>query len=500
MAHRSLKKRDEIAWVQSPMTTLAVVPILVQAGTTAFSAILAGAGTLLAALFRPLEWLRWCRRKPASAALLIFGMLCLGGGLVGLGHRMAARARSQTDWAQVAINLIHSEQSTHSAGSTEAGPHNLRPLWEFQLPGASFLSTPVLANGRLYAASCAVDVSGTFGSIFCLDATTGQLIWQVDKIDNQDLKAFFSSPALSADGKFLLIGEGLHFDTACHLICLNAATGALHWKIDVPKNHVESSPAILGDMVVVGAGAIERANHLPVESPGYALAVGISDGRIRWQSDIVDPESSPAIGRDGIVYIGSGVNGSAVVALDAQGRRLWKTSTPYPATGAVSLLPELVIIGTGRGDFVNADSHPAGAVLTLDRISGRILWKTEFPDAVLGNLAIVEGKIFCPVRDGTVVALNLENGEKIWSQQISHAPILAGPTCSGGSLYAVSSDGFLVVLEQKTGRLLEKHALNDEAHPGRQNLCVSAPLVSDGRVFVGSETGGLRCFRGTLSQ
>jgi outer membrane protein assembly factor BamB len=481
------------------MTTLAIVPILVQAGTTALSAILAGAGAMLAALFRPLEWLRWCRRKPAAATLLLGGMLSLSWGLDGLGHRMAARSRSQWDWAQVAINLIRSEQAVKSERATEAGPRNLRPLWEFKLPGASFLSTPVLANGRLYAASCIVDVGGTFGSIICLDAANGQPIWQVDKIDNQDLKAFFSSPALTADGKFLVIGEGLHFDAQCHLICLNAATGKLHWKIDVPRNHIESSPAILDDVVVAGAGAIERANHLPVDSPGYALSVGISDGRIRWQSEIIDPESSPVIAPDGVVYIGSGVNGSAVVALDTNGTRLWKTSTPYPATGAVSLFDGLVVIGTGRGDFVNGDPHPSGAVLAFDRTTGRIRWKTQLPDAVLGNLAIVEGRVFCPVRDGTVVALNLENGEKIWSQQISHAPVLAGIASSGDYVYAVGSDGFLAVLDSKTGRLLEKHSLNDEANPGRQNLSLSAPLLRNGRLFVGSETGGLRCLVGTVN-
>ena len=482
------------------MITVAIVPILVQAGTTVLPTIVAGASAFVVILLRPFEWLRACLRKPWLPALMIGATLSATWGVFVLSHQTRAHLHPQIDWAQVAMNTIRSEQTAKSVQATEVGPRNLRPVWEFKRPGASFLSTPLLANGRLYAASCVVDVGGTFGSIFCLDAASGKLIWQVDKIDNQDSKAFFSSPALSDEGKFLIIGEGLHFDAECHLICLNAATGKLHWKIDVPKNHIESSPAILGDIVVVGAGAIERANHLPVESPGYVFSVGISDGKIRWRSDIVDPESSPAIGRDGIVYIGSGVNGCAVVALDANGNQLWKTSTPYPATGAVSLWNDLVIIGTGRGDFVNADAHPGGAVIALVRTTGRVRWQAAVPDAVLGSLTINGGKVFCPVRDGTVIALDLENGEKIWSQQLSHVPVLAGTTSSSNYVYAVSSDGFLAVLDAKTGRLLEKHALNEEANPGRQNLSLSAPLIRDGHVFVGSETGGLRCFAGTPSQ
>ena len=480
------------------MITLAVVPILVQAGTTAFSAFVAGGCTVLASLFRPLDWMRWCRRKPVTAFLLAGGILVATTSLIGLKHRLAIQARAQTDWTQIAINMIRAEQTASSRTGTS--PRNLRAAWEFKIPGASFLSTPAVRDGRLYGASCIVDVGGTVGSIFCLDAKNGEVIWQIEKIDAQDLKAFFSSPALSSDGKFLVIGEGLHFDAECHLICLEAATGKLHWKVDVPRNHVESSPAFFGDQVVAGAGAIERANHLPVESPGYVFSVGIFNGNIRWQRNVVDPESSPQVDPDGNVYFGSGVNGCAVVALGTDGTQIWKTSTPYPATGPVFLVDERVVVGTGRGDFVNADSNPAGAVLALDRTSGRLLWQTNLADAVLGKLARDAAKLFCPVRDGSVVALNLQNGSPIWKRKISNAPVLAGVAHAGNYVFAVSSDGMLSVLDATTGQLVERHSLNSEADPGKANLCISTPVIHDGRVFVGSETGGLRCFVGTQQE
>ena len=482
------------------MTTLAVVPILFQAGHAALPSILAGAAMVFEMIVRPTEWLRMCREKPAATALVIAGIFLAGCGLFVLSHRQAGRPAAGTDWSQVALEILRREKVGASRAGDGEAPRNLQLAWEFKRHGASFLSSPVAKDGRLYGASCQIDVGGTFGSIFCLDAATGQLIWEVEKIDGQDLKGIFSSPALTADGSYLLIGEGLHFDAECHLICLEALTGRFHWKIDMPKNHIESSPAILGDVAVVGAGAIERADHLPVESPGNALGARISDGRVLWQREVIDPESSPALSPDGVAYIGSGISGCAVVALDAHGRHIWKTPTPYPATGAVALTSDLVVAGCGKGDFVNAAAHPAGAVLAFEQSTGKIRWQAEFADAVLGPLTVGGGKVFCPVRDGTVVALDVEDGKIVWHQRVGDAPVLAGTARCGDYLYAVSSDGYLAILDARRGRMIEKHALNDEASPGRRNLCLSTPLVADGRVFVGSETGGLRCFVGTADQ
>ena len=111
-----------------------------------------------------------------------------------------------------------------------------------------------------------------------------------------------------------MIGQGLHDDADCDLLCLDASSGAVRWQIKTPL-HIEGSPAIFGDMVVAGAGAIEGPDHKPTTHIGMVIAVRISDGKKLWQYDMNDPESSPAIDEDGTVYIGSGFQGNAVVAL-----------------------------------------------------------------------------------------------------------------------------------------------------------------------------------------
>lgn len=519
---------------------LAVVPIFVNAGSALLPAIAAPILSMLALLLKPRELVRVCKAKPVvPVAILLAGAGAWFGLMWLFGHGQTAAARERperagrvrTDWAKVAQNLIDSDQPDgvkpvttrpvsqlhealvfrynfarcgHDGGPS---PLALKQRWEYNPEeGTMYLSSPLVVGDRVYGAACTSDVAGYIGAIFCLSAADGKPIWNIDSLERTGLKPFFSSPAITADGKYLLIGQGLHEDADSYLICLEAATGKLHWRVKTPL-HIEGSPAVLGDMVVAGAGAIEDDDHKPKTHPGFVLAVRISDGQELWRADVNDPESSPAISKDGIVYIGSGFQGNAIVALRSepddvliargQSRILWKQSVVYPATGAITLVDDLVIAGVGNGDYVFSAKHPAGVVVALNAKTGDVRWRVHMPDSVLGAVAARDGKLICPVSNGEVVMLNQADGAITWRQRISgSAAVLAGPAFTGKYVYAVSKDGYLAVLGAKDGTILEKHFLNAEGKPGEKGLGLSSPLIAAGRVYVGSETGGIRCFVG----
>ena len=263
-----------------------------------------------------------------------------------------------------------------------------------------FLSSPVVAGKRVFAAGCQTDLGGYTGLLACLDSETGKPLWQVTQAAGEDLRPFFSSPALTRDGKYLVIGQGLHSDRDCSLLCFDAATGQLRWAVKTPL-HVESSPAILGNMAVVGAGAIEGPDGKAVGDPGFVVAVRIDDGKELWRQPVNDPESSPAIDDDGTVYIGSGCNGNAVVAIRSESdeqlrdkklhRIAWRTPVAQPVLGAVTLAGDLVVAGAGNGDVVHSSRNAQGLVVALDRKTGEIRWQTPLDDAVLGTIAFREG-------------------------------------------------------------------------------------------------------------
>ncbi|MHC4252545.1 MAG: outer membrane protein assembly factor BamB family protein, partial [Planctomycetota bacterium] len=408
------------------------------------------------------------------------------------------------------VHRVNYQRSGHQNGPSPTG---LSLLWEFRQDDTMVLSSPLVSGGFVYCATAYLDPPGTYGSVFCLDAATGRKVWETflkSSTPEVDFKGFFSSPALTADGRDLIIGQGLHLDAKADLICLDAATGRVKWLLPTPL-HIESSPAVEGDVVVAGAGAIEvGSDHKPKGDPdgrghpGYVLGARISDGKELWRLPVADPESSPAI-HEGVAFIGSGLNGSAVVALRiAEGlsekeRLVWKTDTPFPATGSVTLCGDAVLVGCGNGDFVYAAPDPKGMVLALEGETGKVRWSAPMPDAVLGTIAVRGGTAICPVRNGEIVALDLKSaGKVLWRRRISErSPALSGPAFTGTHVYATTSDGYLVVLDAATGKILERVYINHEGKPGELGLTFSSPLVSGGRVFVGSETGGLRCYAGS---
>jgi outer membrane protein assembly factor BamB len=530
----------------------AIVPIFTGAGVALLPTIVAAVASVAAVAMKPREMFRLCRRRPATVAVAV---VCCLLAVVSCQWLIAGSQRAKTDnrqitdnrqlptdnrqlttasrcdWAKVAEDLIAREHAgkapTVLAGvsrsdaplvlghdfsrcSYDGGPSPVRlnPLWSFRPEETMFLSSPVVAGNRVFAAGCQNDLGGYTGLLACIDADSGKPLWQVTQAGDEPLRPFFSSPALSCDGKYLVIGQGLHTDRDCSLLCLDAATGRLRWAVKTTL-HIESSPAIFRDMVVVGAGAIEGPDGKPVGDPGFVLAVRLEDGKEFWRQPVNDPESAPAVDESGTVYIGSGFNGNAVVAIRGDSeeqlrakkldRIAWRTPIELPATCPITLAEDLVIAGAGNSDVVHSNRNARGLVVAMDRKTGAIRWQVSFADAVLGAIACRDGIVICPSRTGEVTALAVRDGSVLWRTRVSgSAPVLAGCALTGRRVYAVASDGYLAVLDPKSGSVLEKQYLNDQAKPGT-GLTLSGPRIVRGRVFVGSETGGLCCLVGSES-
>jgi outer membrane protein assembly factor BamB len=543
-------------------TDLAVVPILVSGGAALLPAIIAGIVSVFALLFKPRELFAACKRRPlvpililglAVAIPLVVHFFPTGEAPTAGGRSAQASAGVTTDWRAVALEVIRQEklgdrpaaattpatipQPAYAADAADAEPvilgrtatrthHDGSPaplglqevaryIDEVDGPSAMILASPVVSGNAVYGGTTVLDPPSNYGTLFRLDRETLKPMWVVsdlvDPATNEtiELKGIFATPALTADGNRLIAGQGLHPDFNCDLVCLDTETGKLVWRVKT-ELHIESSPAIEGDLVVVGCGAIEDPNDYTrlLSHPGYVLAVRISDGQKMWRYDLADPESSPAL-VDGVVYIGSGFNGKAIVALrtetdeelEAQGldRLIWSTPTPYPMTGPVTVAGDLIVAGGGNGNFVFSHPNPAGVVVALDRATGEVRWETEIGDSGLGSIAFKDGVLICGSRTGEVLSISPDDGTILWRNNIGGgSPIVAGPAFTGDKIYISTGNGVLKVLDaHDEGKVLESHFLNDPTRAGEFGLTASSPGVVGADVFVGSETGGLIRFTGT---
>src|SRR5262249_31014371 len=75
----------------------------------------------------------------------------------------------------------------------------------------SFDSGSGVAGAKLYTAAAHRSGFSTLGTVYCLNRSTGEKIWEFN--DDGDMKQVFSSPVI-ADGK-VYIGEGYHQDKDC---------------------------------------------------------------------------------------------------------------------------------------------------------------------------------------------------------------------------------------------------------------------------------------------
>jgi outer membrane protein assembly factor BamB len=358
------------------------------------------------------------------------------------------------------------------AADAAAGPAAAQIAWAFRDPdarAADLSSSPAVAGGRVYVAAAQASVFDSSGMIYCLDAVTGRRIWRF-----RTGKQVFSSPAV-AGGK-VYVGEGLHVDAGCRLYCLDAASGRQVWAA-VTKSHTESSPAVAGGRVYTGAG----------EDGVYCFDAFA--GKPLWHRGGMHVDASPAVA-GGRVYLGTGYGALRALALDAAtGRTAWQTPCDLPVWGPPALADGRVYFGIGNGDFVKSADTPKGGVWCLDAATGAPVWRRDLPDAVVGAVAVKEGRVHAPCRDGRVYALQAAGGQVAWSAECG-APVVASPAVDASRLY-VAGGTAIRAFDRASGR--PAWTLDLAAETVADVRLFSSPALAGGRVYVGTSREKLFC-------
>jgi quinoprotein glucose dehydrogenase len=324
---------------------------------------------------------------------------------------------------------------------------NLGPRPEFNLE-----STPLMANGVLYAAA------GTRRSVVALDAGTGELLWVHG--EKEGARGTAAPRQLSGRGlAYWTDGREeriLYVTPGYRLVALNAKTGVPvpgfgqngvvdlkledDQQIDLVTGEVglHATPVVAGDTVIVGAA--HRSGGVPrskTNVKGYVRGFDVKTGKRlwifhtiprpgefgynTWEKDSADYTGNAGVWGQisvdeelGMVYLpvelptgdyygghrpGAGLFGESLVAVDLKtGQRKWHYQLVHHGIWDMDIpcAPMLVDI-TINGRTVKAVAQPTkqAFLYVFDRVTGQPIWPIEEKPVEKGN---VPGEWYSPTQ------------------------------------------------------------------------------------------------------
>jgi outer membrane protein assembly factor BamB len=147
----------------------------------------------------------------------------------------------------------------------------------------------------------------------------------------------------------------------------------------------------------------------------------------------------------GSVYVASA--SGEVAKLDAgNGKPVWRISTGEKLSGGVGLGPDLVLVGT-----------PKGQVIAYNQ-SGKLLWKSKVSSEVLSVPRVDDGVVVVRCGDSRIFGINAADGARKWVYERA-TPALslrssAGVVVDGGAVYAGFAGGKLIALRAEDGKVI----------------------------------------------
>jgi outer membrane protein assembly factor BamB len=215
-------------------------------------------------------------------------------------------------------------------------------------------TSPLLVEHRLYAGTAE-------GSLVCLDAESGRILWRYELPVNRTMKGIRSTPA--SDGSLIVFGADDGF-----VYALDALLGTLRWRRDT------GAP-------VMAPVALSDGRAFVANLAGTFICVNLADGAGRWRHAGTDPVFAGAALADGMAVFGT--TGGKVYALSqADGSAVWE----HPVNGVVSAAGVI----SGSWFFVGT---LARSIIALRLTDGGEVWKDSLEGRVKTPPAVARERL-----------------------------------------------------------------------------------------------------------
>lgn len=362
-----------------------------------------------------------------------------------------------------------SKETGWKATLPEGGP---KVLWETSV-GTGFASISV-SDGRAY----------TMGNIddndilYCFDAATGEVIW----------KATYSCPLYKKNHEGgpcatpTVDGDAIYtFSKDGDVVRFNAANGDIVWHKNLnkelgckhPRWHFSGSPLLVGDLVILNAGAT-------------GVALKKTDGSIAWQSDtdVSGYATGVPFTSGGQKFVTMPTARDVVCLNPVTGDIVWKFPwrTSYDINAADTII-------SGDKIFISSGYNHGCVLLKIDGNNITELWQNKNMCNQINSSVLWEGYLygFSGQVDGKgkLTCIDFETGQIKWSQ---------GGFGTGSLMLA---DGKLIILGEK-GKLVIAEASPDEfikisSADILTGKCWTVPVLANGRIYARNAAGRLVC-------
>lgn len=251
--------------------------------------------------------------------------------------------------------------------------------------------------------------------------------------------------------------------------------GKLSWSADV-AGEVLAAPAIWGNTVIVQT------------SDGRITGFAAKDGKQVWVYERTVPSLTLRGSSGPIVVEGLLVAGFAsghIVGLDARnGRLVWE---------------KVVALPSGRSDIerlADVDAPPViigyrlfavsyqGQLMAMDLRNGNILWSRSFSSYL--PFAYDASRLYVINDHGVVVGVDQGTGADIWAQNDLKARTSCNPVVNGNTVVVGDIEGYIHILDAATGKIIGRSSLG------------SGPVISqvgtDSTVYSVLENGKLSAY------
>jgi len=387
---------------------------------------------------------------------------------------------SEPDWNQFRGPTEDGHVSSADLPVRWSETENIR--WKTAIPGKAW-SSPVVANDLVWLTNATED--GRQLSVVAIDAASGNV--RLDRIVFAIAEPMFchpfnsyASPTPVTDGKRLWV----HYGSA-GTACLDATSGETIWqRQDILCDHHRgpgSSPILFENLLILTFDGFDRQ---------YVAALDCDTGKTVWETDrsinygsddgdFKKAYSTPKVfthaGRLQLVSPAA----VATISYDPRsGQELWTVyHGGYNAAARPLYSHGLVVICTAGGDRLLA-VRPEG---TGDITETGVAWKFGKSAPTRPSQSVVGDHLFMVNDKGIFSCLDIETGAACWSERHT-GRYSASLIEAGGRLYACDEDGNCVVFSANPDgfKILAENSLDAG--------CMASPAVIENDILIRTTT------------